>query len=66
MIYKCFGKSYKRIKSYQSKHIKPRTGIEPATTRLQVSRSTRLSHRGNEKSKIEPILNEMFDIEIFH
>ena len=26
--------------------IKPRTGIEPATTRLQVSRSTRLSHRG--------------------
>ena len=27
--------------------LKPRTGIEPATTRLQVSRSTRLSHRGN-------------------
>lgn len=25
---------------------KPRTGIEPATTRLQVSRSTRLSYRG--------------------
>ena len=54
IIYKCFGKSYglidksyKWIKSYQSKHIKPRTGIEPATTRLQVSRSTRLSHRGN-------------------
>ena len=28
--------------------IKPRAGIEPATTRLQVWRSTRLSHRGNE------------------
>ena len=27
-------------------HLEPRTGIEPATTRLQVSRSTRLSYRG--------------------
>ena len=26
--------------------LEPRTGIEPATTRLQVSRSTRLSYRG--------------------
>ena len=35
--------------------IKPRTGIEPATTRLQVSRSTRLSHRGNIVNIIEHI-----------
>ena len=34
-------------KSYKIKILKPRTGIEPATTRLHVSRSNRLSHRGN-------------------
>ncbi len=32
--------------SFIKPNLEPRTGIEPATTRLQVSRSTRLSYRG--------------------
>jgi hypothetical protein len=38
--------SPKTSKLYFSLGLEPRTGIEPATTRLQVSRSTRLSYRG--------------------
>ena len=47
-VYKCYDISCIINKIYIKNYIlKPRTGIEPATTRLQVSRSTRLSHRGN-------------------
>jgi hypothetical protein len=36
--------------------LEPRTGIEPATTRLQVSRSTRLSYRGILSFEILPYI----------
>ena len=44
-----YGLIYRFIHLYTPQFInkeKPRVGIEPTTTRLRVTRSTRLSHRG--------------------